>query len=196
MATSTRVNGPMIRLMGTASICTTMGLFMKANGRTTNSMAMVLKLGLTRLAMKVATKTELKMVSATFTGTMGRATTENSVRTISVEKVSTHGVMEETIMATGRPIRCMALESSSGWMDVSMKASLLMTAKRVMVCSLGQMVVDITALGRMENKMASAISLHRMAKHKKESGKKAKSNAGLTRMAIAFRPTYLLKIRF
>ena len=93
MATSTKVNGSMIKLTGKASTCITMEPYMRALGRMTNSTVMALKLGLMRLDTKVRMLTVPNMVMVNSIGTMEQVTQANSATMISRGMESTLGAI-------------------------------------------------------------------------------------------------------
>ena len=180
-----KVNGSMIKQTVRVGISTTTELSMKETGRTINSMVKVSNPGLMKQSIPVHTLTELNTGWANSSGMTVRATMENSVIMTSVVRASTPGLTRGTIRETGKPTRCTDQASSGGTMDGSTRENLKMIVSTEVVFSLGPMAANMTVNGAMESKMASAFSPALTASHRKESGKKAKSSAGLMKEANA-----------
>ena len=119
MVTFIRASGLTTKPTGLASTFTMMVPFIRVTGRMTNSMDMVLKLGLMKLATKELTLMDLNMAKVPFAGRTALVTQDNSVVTTSQVLANTSGAMGATMKASGMRIKCTATESLSGMMAVS-----------------------------------------------------------------------------
>ena len=71
-----------------------------------------------------------------------------------VVKAPIHGAMVAATLVTGKQIRCMDMEFSTGKTVKHMRVNLLTITKRAMECLAGPMVAGMTGNGEMVNRMA------------------------------------------
>lgn len=117
------VNGKMIRHMGMENIRNQMVQSTMENGKMINKMAMESRSGLTDHILKDFTKMVLKKEKDISNGEMVHHMKAILVKTISMEKESIFGMMEEYIMDNGNLIKCMVKELSIGKMVVNMRVT-------------------------------------------------------------------------
>ena len=88
------------------------------------------------------------------------------------------GLITEDMKVSGSTIKCTAREYSHGLTEENMKVTTLMTKKKVVVFSYGQMEESTMESGSTEsNTVSESITLQRV-KLRKENGKKARESDG------------------
>lgn len=117
-------SGSMIRQKGQESIRIWMERNTSVNGRKINNTAKVKKHGPIMPCTKASITSEKSKESVTFSGQMDQFTLDNSLITISKEKVSTNGQMADVLMESGGTIKCMEKEFLLGLMVGNMKESI------------------------------------------------------------------------
>jgi hypothetical protein len=90
------------------------------------------------------------------------------------------GSMVGTFKASGRTIKCMVKELSSGLMDGSMKDNMSIKRSKDMESSLGLMVEAILDIGAMESKMEKVFTVTKMVRKERVFGVMVKKLSGLT----------------
>jgi len=110
----------MTRRMDMGGIRIWMAPSMLANGRRTNSMARVWKLGQMMLGIRGSTSRGKSMVGGIFSGPTAPIMMENLMKTTSAGMGSTNGQTAESTRGSGRTTRWTAKGRSLGWTDASM----------------------------------------------------------------------------
>lgn len=119
-------SGKMIRLMEREFTLMLMVLAMRVNGLKINNTVLVLRDGLMELPMKVNIHKERSTEKESLLGLTIVLTPENSLTITSMDLVSMNGLMEESILETGKTIRWRVMELSRGQMAENMLANMLM----------------------------------------------------------------------
>lgn len=147
-----------------------MVLNMRAIGKKTSSMAMVVKCGLMVLPLKVIMLMGENKVKELLPGLIAPHTQETLMRIIFKAKECINGQMVEYIRELGIITRCMDMECSPGQMAGGMKEIIVMTRSRVEALSNGVMVGSILGVGIMGNSMELEFILAIVDNRERESG--------------------------
>jgi len=179
MVMFTMVNGRTIKLMALVFTITLTVQDMKVNGSKTNNMVKVKKFGPTTPATRANTKMERSMVMVNSYGLMVQPILVISSITTFTALAFILGLMDVSMMESGTTIRCMDAECSLGLMVAATKEITLTIKSKVLVFSLGPMVVNTMANGKMENSTVSALTIPVRAKLRKVNGLMANASNGL-----------------
>jgi hypothetical protein len=153
METFMKGNGKTTKLMDLENTITPMGHAMRVTGEKISSMATARRHGLMEHVMRVNTKMAKKMDLENLTGPTIQHIRDNSLTTIYMEWVCTHGPMAVSTMVTGSIIRCTGEVSSLGQTAGDMMGTTMTIESRVSEFSYGLMVADTKGVGSMENSM-------------------------------------------
>ena len=194
MATVTMVIGSTIRHMVVehTSIWTVPNT--SATGKRINSTAMVSKHGQMLPNMRATTNSAKSMESVPLSGPTDQPILENSIITISMEKVFTLGPTTASTKVNGEPTKCTVKELLPGLTEESISVSTPRTRKRAMESSYGLMVAATEANGSMENSMVRAPTSLVLAKKNTVNGKTEKELDGLVEEKWTESLFYLLPI--
>jgi hypothetical protein len=150
-----------------------------ATGKRINNTAMVSKLGQMLPNMRATTNSAKSMESVPLSGPTDQPILENSIITISMEKVFTLGPTTASTKVNGEPTKCTVKELLPGLTEESISVSTPRTRKRAMESSYGLMVAAIEANGSTENSMVRAPTSLVLAKKNTVNGKTEKELDGL-----------------
>lgn len=176
---STKENGLTIKLKERVSISIRMEARILVNGSMTNSMAMVIKNGLTEHSTKGIMLTESSKDMELSPGFRATDTKDSLNQTISKATAAIPGSMADPMKAYGKTIKCTERAFLYGQMVGNMRASTLEKSSKDTANSLGQMDGNTKETGKKANKMERGYIEISRAFRDVEFGAKAKRCSGL-----------------
>ena len=178
MVMSMMETGLMIKLMDLVYTAILMELNMKANGKRTNNMVMVLKPGQMVLDIRENTSKERNTAKDNSLGLMAALSLDSLSITILRVLENTIGQMEESLMDPGKTIRWKEVELSHGQTVEDTKVTTSMIRKKDKDLSIGQTVENMKVAGRMESNTELELIHPLVERQSKESGKKVRDFTG------------------